>query len=124
MIDLAASSFTLSAVKTAYDLWRQNKGDAALPLSDGAKEALVTMQTDPTDNGVFLCTRSLADVNLPLTSPFDTSIRVRTTERVMGELEAKGLISEDCTERGTRRFTLTHAGWILNPQTGKFDKVG
>ena len=124
MIDAAAGALAMRAAKLAYDLWRENKGDSELPLSDKAKEVLATMQTDPTENGVFLCTRGLATVGLPLTSPFATDITVETTERVMRELEAKGLVSVDYTDRGTRRYTLSHAGWILNPQTGKADKIG
>ena len=70
MIDIAASSLAMRAAKLAYDLWRENKGDSELPLSDKAKEVLTTMQTDPTENGVFLCNRGMADVGLPLVSPF------------------------------------------------------
>ena len=124
MIDTTAGALALRAAKLAYDLWRENKGDAGLPLSEKAKEVLATMQTDPTDNGVYICTRGLSDTGLPLTSPYADNIEIDTTERVMVELEAKGLVSADHTERGTRRYMLSHAGWILNPRTGKADKVG
>ena len=124
MIDATAGALALRAAKLAYDLWRENKGDSELPLSAKAKEVLATMQKDPTENGVFLCTRGMADVGLPLTSPFATGISVETTERVMRELEAKGLVSVDYTDGGTLRYTLSHAGWIMNPQTGKADKIG
>lgn len=123
-MDLSAGSLALSAVKAAYDLWKDNKGVAALALSKKAKDVLAMMQTDPTENGVFLCTRGLGDVGLPLSCLYHTEIRITTTERVMAELEAKGLVSEDYTSQGSRRFKLTHAGWILNPVTGMAGKAG
>ena len=91
MIDAASGALAMRAAKFAYDLWRENKGDSELPLSDKAKEVLATMQTDPTDNGVFLSVRGMGTAGLPLISPFATAIRIETTERVMRELEAKGL---------------------------------
>ena len=124
MIDAASGALAMRAAKLAYDLWRENKGDSELPLSDKAKEVLATMQTDPTDNGVFLSVRGMGTAGLPLISPFATAIRIETTERVMRELEAKGLVSVDYTDQGTLRYTLSHAGWILNPQSGKADKIG
>ncbi len=126
MLDLAASSFTLRAVKTAYDLWRENKGDAALPLSDKAKDVLEAMQSDPTNNGIFVDATSLADLGISLACTHH-SIRISTTHRVIAELEAKGLVTTVREDRGRskRKYVkLTHAGWILNPQTGKADKVG
>lgn len=126
MIDLAASSFTLRAVKTAYDLWRENKGDAALPLSDGAKKVLEAMQSDPTNNGIFVDATSLADRGYSLACTHH-NISISTTHRVIAELEAKGLVVTAREDRGKFKHEyvkLTHAGWILNPQTGKADKVG
>ena len=125
-MDLAAGSFVLRAVKTAYDLWRENKGDAALPLSDDAKEVLRAMQSDPTDNGIFVDSTSLADRGYSLLCTHH-DIRISTTHRVIAELEAKGLVVTVQEDRDTFRqeyVKLTHAGWILNPQTGKADKVG
>ena len=54
-------------------------------------------------------------------------IKIRTTRRVIAELEAKGLVTTAREERDNfhRKYVeLTHFGWILNPQTGKADKVG
>lgn len=123
-----ASQLALQATFKAYEVWRDNKPADALPLTDGAKMVLAAMQSDPTDNGVFSDVSCDGDVDLPLSSPF-SNIYIRTTERVMSELEAKGLVSEvlhTSMVSGTsdRRFKLTHAGWILNPETGKADKVG
>ena len=49
-MEVAAGSLVVRAVKLTYDFWRDARTDA-LALSEGAKEVLGLMQTDPTDNG-------------------------------------------------------------------------
>ena len=46
-------------MKLTYDFWRDARTDA-LALSEGAKEVLGLMQTDPTDNGVFVDATGIA----------------------------------------------------------------
>ena len=59
--------------------------------------------------------------------PYNAGIEIRTTRRVIAELEAKGLVAivrEDKGEFQDEYVKLTHFGWIVNPETGKADKVG
>ena len=37
MVEIAAGSLAIQAAKAAYDVWRQNRSDAALDLTDDAK---------------------------------------------------------------------------------------
>ena len=84
------------------------------------------MQNDPTDNGVFIDATGLADRGYSLLCTHH-DIRISTTRRVLAELEAKGLVTtvrEDGSDFQREYVKLTHFGWILNPQTGRVDKVG
>ena len=123
-MDLTAGALAIRAAKTAYDLWKENRAEAALALTDDAKAVLTSMQSDTTGNGVLLDATGIGSSGLPLVNPYQSGEVVRTTRRVVAELEAKGLIEPHRTERGTRGIKLTHLGWILDPQTGKADKVG
>ena len=124
-MDIAAGSLVLRAVKLTYDFWRDARTDA-LALSEDAKVVLGRMQNDPTDNGVFIDATSLADRGYSLLCTHH-DIRISTTRRVVAELEAKGLVTtvrEDGSDFRREYVKLTHFGWILNPQTGRVDKVG
>lgn len=124
MVDLTAGALVIRAAKTAYDLWKENRAEAALALTDDAKAVLKSMQSDPTGNGVLLDMTGMGTSGLSLQSPYHGEDTVKTTRRVVAELEAKGLIEPHRTERGSQGIKLTHLGWILDPQTGKADKVG
>ena len=124
MVDLTAGALAIRAAQTAYDLWKENRAEAALALTDDAKAVLKSMQSDTTGNGVLLDATGIGSSGLPLVNPYQSGEVVRTTRRVVAELEAKGLVEPHRTERGTRGIKLTHLGWILDPQTGKADKVG
>ena len=124
MVDLTAGSLVLRAAKTAYDLWKENQTEAALALTAEAKAVLKSMQSDTTGNGILLDMSGIGTSALPLMNPYQTSETVKTTRRVVAELEAKGLVEAHQTARGTKGIKLTHLGWILDPQTGKADKVG
>lgn len=124
-MDIAAGSLVLRAVKFTYDSWKEAR-TAALALSDDAKAVLGRMQLDPTNNGVFYDSTGLGarDYSLRCTHH---DIRISTTRRVIAELEAKGLVTtvrEDRNESPLEYVKLTHFGWILNPETGKAEKVG
>lgn len=98
-----------------------------LPLSDDAKSVLERMQSDSSRNGIFADTTSLGDRGYSMACLYDTSIEIKTTHRVMAELEAKDLITitrEDRDGFRDERVKLTHFGWRLNPKTGRADKVG
>lgn len=125
MVDLAVGSLALRAAKIAYDLWRQNRSDAALDLTDGAKAVLKSMQSDDTGNGILLGVAGIGGGGpFRLRSPYRAGEAVQTTRRVVAELDAKGLVEPFQTESGRDGIKLTHLGWILNPETGKVDKVG
>ena len=84
------------------------------------------MQSDPTNNGIFIDATGLGDPGYSLLCTHH-DIRISTTRRVVAELEAKGLVTtvrEDGGEFQREYVKLTHFGWILNPQTGEADKVG
>ena len=124
MVDLAAGGLVIRAAKTAYDLWKENRAEAALALTDDAKAVLKSMQSDTTGNGILLDVTGMGTSALRLLNPYQSSQVVETTRRVVAELEAKGLIEPHRTERNRGGVKLTHLGWILDPQTGKADKVG
>ena len=124
MVDLTAGGLVIRAAKMAYDLWKENRAEAALALTDDAKAVLKSMQSDATGNGILLDAAGVGDSGLPLINPYQSGEVVMTTRRVVAELEAKGLVEPHRTERGRGGIKLTHLGWILDPQTGKADKVG
>ena len=64
-MDIAPGSLVLQAVRQAYDLWKESRTES-LALSDGAKAVLGRMQSDSTNNGVFVDSTSLADSDLLL----------------------------------------------------------
>ena len=122
MVEIAAGSLAIQAAKAAYDVWRQNRSDAALDLTDDAKAVL---KGDSTGNGILLDVTGIGGgAAFRLRSPYHGSESVQTTRRVVAELEAKGLVVPYRTERGRSGIKLTHLGWILNPETGKADKIG
>ncbi len=125
MVDLAVGSLALRAAKVAYDLWKENRSDAALDVTEGARAVLTTMQGDSTGNGILLDVTGIGGGGgLRLRSPYHAGEPVNTTRRVVAELEAKGLVEPYLTKGGKRGIKLTHLGWILNPETGRADKVG
>ena len=67
----------------------------------------------------------LGSTTFQLVGVYGTEGQATVTNRVMAELEAKGLvvIEYDGDDSGDL-VKLTHFGWILNPETGKVDKVG
>ena len=125
-IEVAGGSLVLNAVKLAYELWKDGKAEA-LALSEAAKTVLATMQTDPTDNGVFMDATGDGGSGVCLQCTNHGGISISTTRRVIAELEAKGLVTTARDDSYTFRqeyIKLTHFGWILNPQTGEADKLG
>ena len=110
-------------LRTLYYLWRKFR---PLPLSDDAKAVLELMQSDSTDNGVFLDSTALGDRGRKLACLYG-DIEISTTRRVIAELEDKGLVAivrEDNREFPCEYVNLTHFGWRLNPGTRRVDKVG
>ena len=101
MVDLAAGGLVIRAAKTAYDLWKENRAEAALALTDGAKAVLTSMQSDTTGNGILLDATGIGTSALRLLNPYQSSQVVETTRRVVAELEAKGLIEPHRTQRGS-----------------------
>ena len=130
MVEIAAGSLALRAAKTAYDLWRQNRSDAALDLTDDAKTVLKAMQLDSTMNGVFADSTPLSCKGLKFVALYQSGLGMEMSYRVLAELQAKGLVESHTVSEATNRrraltgIKLTHLGWILNPETGKADKVG
>ena len=125
MVEIAAGSLAIQAAKAAYDVWRQNRSDAALDLTDGARAVLKSMQSDDTGNGILLDMTGIGGGGaFRLRNPYHAGELVKTTRRVVTELDAKGLVEPYLTESGRGGIKLTHLGWILNPETGKADKVG
>jgi len=123
-VEIAAGSLVLTAVKAAYELWKENRADVALALTADARAVLKTMQSDTTGNGIFLDSTRFGSTGLHLICPYQARLRIETTRRVVAELEAKGLVEPHVTSQGKEGVQLTHFGWILNPETGKADKVG
>ena len=99
-------------------------GDDRLTLSDNAKKTLKLMQSDPTEEGIFLVVRTLGPAPPTLVCLNHTEIETEITQRVITELEAKGLVTVSLNSRGDDKITLTSLGWTLNPETGETDKVG
>ena len=110
-------------VRALYYLWRRFR---PLPLSGDAKAVLERMQSDSTDNGVFIDSTPLSDKGRRLVCLYG-NIEISTTRRVIAELEDKGLVAivrEDKDEFPSEYVNLTHFGWRVNPKTGRVDKVG
>ncbi len=122
-MDASTGSLVVQAVKLVYEKWTKSRAEA-LRLSDGAKAVLEEMQSDPTNNGVFLHTAALGDVLYKMVCLYQTDIRIETTRRVIVEMEAKGLLTIERRPTKGDSVTLSHLGWILNPDTGKVDKTG
>ena len=123
---MLAEILVTQAVKLAYEKWRESQSES-LALSDDAKAVLKQMQSDPTDNGIFMDNTSLADHGYSIVCPYHPNIEINTTRRVVAELEAKGLVVIVRADKDGFRdehVQLTHFGWILNPETGEADKVG
>ncbi|MCY4027879.1 MAG: hypothetical protein OXH75_16400 [Acidobacteria bacterium] len=130
MVEIAASSLALRAAKIAYDLWKENRSDAAVDLTDDARAVLKTMQSDATMNGVFAESTPIACKGLRFVALYQSGLGMEMSYRVLAELQAKGLVESHTAREGTNGheeltgIKLTHLGWILNPETGKADKVG
>lgn len=122
---LDVASLVLQSVKAAYDVWKKEKV-SSLGLTDEAKHVLETMQSDETGNGIFIDATTFGTNKLELLGVY-TRVPISTTRRVITELEAKGIVTiteNDRKGRREQRVTLTHFGWILNPDTGQVDKIG
>ena len=121
---MLAETLVAQAVKLVYDRWKESQTES-LALSDGAKAALKLMQSDSSNNGIF-CRMAFGSGPFRLIGVYGTNVRnVEVTNRVMAELEAKGLVTIECDgSDGGDLVELTHFGWILNPDTGEVDKVG
>lgn len=111
-------------MKSGYEKWLESQLES-LALTDEAKDVLVMMQGDPTNNGIFRQLAFLGSTSFKLVGVYGTKGQVAVTNRVIAELEAKGLVTfeYDGTDSGDL-VKLTHLGWILNPETGLADKVG
>ena len=121
---MLAETLVAQAVKMAYEKWKESQTES-LALSDDAKAVFTRMQSDPTNEGVFRLIRVLGPSAPRLVCVYHTEIDVEVNNRVMAELEAKGLVTiEYDGSNGGDLVKLTHFGWILNPETGKADKVG
>ena len=118
---LDAASLILQAVKSAYDVWKK-EGVASLALTNEAKHVLKTMQSDETGNGIFVDATGFGTSDLILVNVFAGG-KITTTRRVVSELEAKGIVRITEIDR-PQKITLTHFGWILNPDTGQVEKIG
>ena len=100
-------------------------GRERLLLSEHAKAVLTQMQSDPTNEGIFELVRFLGPSAPRLVCVSHTEIDIEVNNRVMSELEAKGLVTI-IPEHGPGGddVTLTSLGWVLNPDTGEIDKAG
>ena len=99
-------------------------GRKRLALSDNARRTLKLMQSDPTEEGIFCVVRTLGSAAPRLVCIGHTGIETEITQRVVAELETKGLVTVAPNSRGEDKVTLTSLGWTLNPETGEADKVG
>ena len=120
-IETAGTSLALNAVKLAYELWKDGKTEA-LALSEGAKTVLASMQTDPTDNGVFINAPGARDTACSLLCLYHPDIKIRTTRRVLAELEAKGLVATFREDGGTSQLEhvkLTHCRLSATPSRNR-----
>ena len=97
-------------MKLVYDRWKEAQTES-LALSDGAKAALKLMQSDSTDNGSFRKMAFLGSTTFQLIGVYGTDVRTEVTNRVMAELEAKGLVTieYDGSDSGDL-VRLTHFG--------------
>ena len=100
----------------------KSQGESVI-LSNNAKKTLKLMQSDPTDEGVFVVVRTLGPAAPRLVCINHTEIDTETNQRVLGELEAKGLVAMSLNSSGEDKVTLTPLGWDLNPESGRVDKV-
>lgn len=118
--EMCKSGFAVGLmVHSLYYLWRKFR---LLPLSDGAKAVLGLMQSDTTNNGIFIASTALADSRCRRACLYE-DIEISTTHRIVVELEDKGLIAVE--KKGTRleRAKLTYFGWRLNANARGTDKV-
>jgi len=126
-VTIAAGALITQIVKSGYEKWLDGQTES-LALTDDAKGVLTQMQSDPTDNGVFVDTTSLGSSGVEMANPYASGEEINTTRRVIAELEAKGLVETvvryDREGRERKDFRLTHFGWILNAGTGQADKIG
>ena len=121
---MLAETLVAQAVKLVYERWKESQ-TGSLALSDDAKAVLTKMQSDSSNNGMFRRMAAFGSASFRLIGVYGTNVRTEVTNRVMAELEAKGLVTieYDGSDSGDL-VKLTHFGWILNPETGKADKVG
>ena len=126
-VTIAAGALITQIVQSGYEKWVKGQTEA-LALSDEAKDVLKKMQSDSTNNGIYIDTTHLGSSGIEMANPYEGSEGISTTHRVISELEAKGLVETvikyDTNGREKRKFCLTHFGWILNPCTGIADKIG
>lgn len=121
---MLAETLVAQAVKVAYEKWRESQTES-LALSDDAKAVLKLMQSDSSNNGIFRLMMAYGTDVYELGCVYRTDVQTDVTNRVMAELEAKGLVTVEYDGSDSDHLVkLTHFGWILNPETGKADKVG
>ena len=121
---MSVEVFVLQAVKMAYEKWKESQAES-LALSDDAKKILKRMQSDSSHNGIFRQMMGLSSATFQLVGVYGTNVQATVTNRVMAELEAKGLVTIHYDGNSSGDLVkLTHFGWILNPETGEADKVG
>ena len=123
MIETAVGSLISQLVKSGYKKWVEGHR-GKLELTAEAKAALREMQktegfcrfVDTT--GLGQATETFGDLN--------GGVTLSLSGRVQKELEAKGLIEFKPNKSNPLEedLVLTHLGWILNPDTGRVDKVG
>lgn len=125
---LEVLSFALQLAKAACELlkgiWKKKASN--LDLTDEAKRVLKIMQSDESENGIFVDATGFGTSKLILINLYAEG-EITTTRRVITELEAKGVIKiveEDKIEHRQKKVELTRLGWILNPDTGQADKIG
>ena len=76
------------------------QGHERLILSDTAKRTLKLMQSDPTNEGVFVVVRTLGPAAPRLVCINHTETDAETNQRVLGELEAEGLVAISLNRQG------------------------
>ena len=91
-----------------------------IDLTDDAEAVVRAMQGDEAGDGILLDISGMSTKGIVLMSPNDTSESIKTTRRVVAELEAKGLVERHHTAGGTKGIKLTHRGWTakLEPKKG------
>ena len=123
-VTIAAGALITQVVKSGYEKWVEGQTES-LALSDDAKAVLTKMQSDSSNNGMFRRMAFFGSASFQLIGVYGTNVRTEATNRVMAELEAKGLVTSEYAGSDSGDLVkLTHFGWILNPETGKVDKVG